>query len=160
MYQINDRIAAIKEIQRLLGISQTGKYDSETKDKVLNIQESYGIEKTGTVDYTTFNAILTEHNQNNSAHMQYLYAPNYPYAEGDMNENVYMIHNALSPVLKDYRYDGDFPSGKYLGKSTINAVNYLRSIFGMLTSDKIDEKFINRLLLERDLLELKSAYGK
>ena len=160
MYQINDRIAAIKEIQRLLGINQTGKYDAETKDKVLNIQKSYGIEKTGAVDYTTFNAILSEHNQKNSSHMQYLYAPNYPYVEGDLNENIYMIHNALYPVLKDYRYDGDFPSGRYLGKSTINAVNYLRSIFGMLTSDTIDEKFIRRLLLERDFLELKSAYGK
>ena len=60
MYRINDTISAIKEIQRLLGINQTGNYDKATRKAVGNIQQRYSLPVTEVSDYLTFNALVKE----------------------------------------------------------------------------------------------------
>ena len=159
MYQIDDRVSAIKEVQRLLGLNQTGLYDAITRKMVRTVQESYALKKSASVDYETFVAICREYRKGLKTHNHYLYMPKYPYKIGNMDTNVTLIHSALSPVLEDYRYEGQIPSGSFLGESTIAAVNYLRNIFGMPGGDEIDELFINRLLLEKRALEIKRKLG-
>ena len=159
MYHIDDKVCAIKEVQRLLGLNQTGVYDRDTIKGVRAIQEAYALEKNDFVDYKAFVAICREYRKGLKTHNHYLYAPKYPYRVGNMDTNVTLIHSALSPVLEDYRYEGQIPSGSFLGESTITAVNYLRNIFGMPCRDEIDELFINRLLLEKRGLEIKRKLG-
>jgi long-subunit fatty acid transport protein len=159
MYQIDDRVSAIKEIQRLLYLKQTGIYDADTKTSVSDIQSDYSIKVTGIVDYDTFNAILEEYKKHQRTDTHYLYFPNFPYVIGDLNENVGLIHGALLPILKSYRYEASIPTGNYLGQVTLDAVNFLRKIFRMPISEEIDEKFIDRLMLERKSLELKSKFS-
>ena len=38
MYNIDDKVSAIKEIQRLLSLNQTGIYDADTEKSVSEIQ--------------------------------------------------------------------------------------------------------------------------
>lgn len=159
MYQIDDRVSAIKEVQRLLGLNQTGIYDTPTQKRVRVIQENYSLKQNDFVDYETFEVLRQEYRKGLKKHSNYLFAPRYPYKIGDMDTNVSLIHSALSPVLKDYRYEGLIPSGSFLGESTIEAVNYLRNIFGMSSAPRIDELFIDRLLLEKRALEIKNKLG-
>ena len=159
MYQIDERVSAIKEVQRLLGLNQTGIYDAATRKRVKAVQEAYSLKKNDFVDYETFVAICQEYRKGLKIHNSYLYAPKYPYKAGDMDTNVSLIHSALSPVLEDYRYEGLIPNGTFLGKNTIAAVNYLRNIFGIPDSEEIDELFINRLLFEKRALEIKRKLG-
>ena len=70
-----------------------------------------------------------------------------------------MINEALELVLKDYRYDGPLPKGRYLGQDTVGAVKFLRGVFKMPLSEEIDRGFLNRLLLERDAIETKIKFS-
>ena len=161
MYRIEDRISAIKEVQRLLRLNQTGIYDSATRNAVLKAQNDNSIEETGTVDYDTFEAIVREYRMKRAASATpgYLFTAKYPYVLNDMDENVEIINNALITVLKNYVYEGIIPSGRFLGKSTVDGSNFMRKIFGMPLSDEIDEAFVNRLLHEKKGIEIKTKYG-
>ena len=159
MYQIDDKVAAIKEVQRLLGLNQTGIYDSPTRKRVRLVQEAYSLKQNDFVDYETFAALRREYRKSLKKHNHYLYAPQYPYKIGDMDTNISLIHSALSSVLKDYQYEGIIPSGSFLSECTVAAVNYLRYIFGMPSDNQIDELFIDRLLLEKRALEIKRRLG-
>ena len=61
MYRIEEKIEAIKEVQRLLNLNQTGLFDKKTRDAVLNVQSKYKLAETGIVDYLTFTSIVEEY---------------------------------------------------------------------------------------------------
>ena len=161
MYDIEDRVAALKEVQRLLSVNQTGVYDNNTRDAVKIIQAAYSYDNKDEVDYTTFTYILQEYLKREAKKVKtdYLFSPKFPYTESDLDENVRLINEALKIVLKDYAYEGNYPDGKYFGVNTINAVNFLRAIFRLTPMNEIDEEFLNRLLLEKNAIELKKKYG-
>ena len=160
MYRIEDQPAALREVQRLLGINQTAFYDKPTRDAVIEIQTKFDLEPNGVTDYLTFNAIVENHKMSVSenANNQYLFTPTFPYKKGDMDDNVGTINDILSIVLKNYRYDGNIPTGKYFGDDTIEAVIYLRYVFKMRVSEEIDAQFMNRLIFEKNAIGIKSTY--
>lgn len=160
MYRIDDRDAAIKDVQRLLGVNQTGFYDAPTENAVKKVQSIYSYEENGKVDYKTFGIIVAEHNERELSTKEeyYLFAPQFPYVLYDIDENIRLINSALNTVLKDYVYEEEFPEGIFFGVSTLNAANFLRKIFGMTLSDEIDERFVNRLLREKKAIEIKQKY--
>lgn len=162
MYYIDDAVSALKEVQRLLNINPTGIYDDNTTRAVIEVQSLYNLEKKRTVDYDTFNAIVKEHQKLRikSGNQKYLFNPVFPYSVGDMGKNVGMINDLISLILDDYVYEGFIPKGEYLNKNTLTAANFLRKIFKMELSDNIDEAFLNRLLLEKNAIEIKRKYGK
>ena len=161
MYHIEDRVSAIKSVQKMLLIPPTGIYDSKTRDTVIKIQRMYRLEESGVADYETFEAILAEYNKEKlrESDFSYLFAPKFPYTEGDIGDNIRLINEALELVLKDYRYDGPPPKGRYLGQDTVGAVKFLRGVFKMPLSEEIDRGFLNRLLLERDAIETKIKFS-
>ena len=160
MYRIEDQASAVKELQRLLGLNQTAFYDKKTREAVLMIQKELGLEQTGITDYATFNAIVNKYRNSMSQiwNSNYLFKPIFPYRQGDMNDNVEKINDALKIVLKNFTYEGVIPGGKYYGKDTQDAVIFLRSIFKMIESEEIDEAFMNRLIFEKAAIEIKSLY--
>lgn len=160
MYRIEDTVSAIKELQRLLGLSQTGNYDDTTKGAVVSIQKKYALPINGVTDYSTFKVIVDEYKNRNTNvwESNYLFAPKFPFIKGDMGDNAGRINEALSTVLRNYRYEESLPRGKYVGSDTILAIRFLRKIFGMDKSDEIDERFMNRLILELDGIEIKEKY--
>ena len=161
MYRIDDTVSALKEVQRLLNVNQTGIYDTSTKKAVEQIQLNYGLKRADVVNYKTFNAILAEYNKREMRELNsnYLFKPVFPYTIGDMDDNVGLINDALRLVLSDYVYEDAAPRGNYLNESTITASNFLRKIFKMDLSDQLDELFIKRLLLEKSAIEIKRKYS-
>lgn len=161
MYRIEDKSAAIKNVQRLLGVNQTGFYDAVTKDLVRGIQRGAGREQTALIDFDTFELIVEEYHRRKmrSYKGNYLFNPRFPYKINDLDENVGAINSALRTVLIDYVYEGILPGGAFLGEATVRAANFLRGIFGMPKSEEIDEEFVNRLLMEKKAVEIKSKYG-
>ena len=161
MYRIDDTVSALKEVQRLLNVNQTGIYDTSTKKAVEQIQLNYGLKRADVVNYKTFNAILAEYNKREMRELNsnYLFKPVFPYTIGDMDDNVGLINDALRLVLSDYVYEDAAPRGNYLNERTITASNFLRKIFKMDLSDQLDELFIKRLLLEKSAIEIKRKYS-
>ncbi len=161
MYRIEDRTSAVMELQRLLRVNPTGMYDSKTRAAVLNVQKNYRLEQTGIADYLTFSAAVDEYRirVSNKWTDDYLFSPVFPYKEGDMDENVGRINDALRIILDNYAYEGIKPKGNYFGDNTLNGMLFLRRIFGLEESEVIDEIFMNRTLIEREAIEVKNKYG-
>jgi hypothetical protein len=161
MYRIEDNVSAIKEIQRLLGLNQTGYYDQETKTAVIGVQERNSISKSGIVDYITFSAAVKEYRdgKSNLWNSSYLFSPDFPFYEGDHGDNARRINEALTKVLRDFNYEGTLPRGAYLGKESMNGVKFLKNVWGLRESEEIDEKFMNRILFEIEGIEIKEKNG-
>ena len=160
MYRIEDNASAIKALQKLLGINQTGNYDKATRLAVIKIQEAYSLKKSAVADYKTFKAILEEYrnNQKKVWNSELLFAPLFPYREGDMGDNVRRINESLSNILSNYRYEEALPRGAYFGKSTTDSVRFLQRIFLMQDSGIVDAVFMNRILSEMEGLAIKRKY--
>ena len=161
MYRIENKSAAIKEVQRLLGINRTGIYDQPTMRAVKNIQSDRSFPVTGKVDYRTFMIIAADYRKGLSHiwNNAYLFSPSFPYLRGSQGENVSRINEALAIILEDYFYEEDLPYGAYYGETTERGVQYLRGIFGLQGVDGIDEVLMNRIMLERDAIEDKRRHS-
>ena len=161
MYQIENTPAAIKELQRLLRINQTSRYDRQTQNAVRDIQSRYGLTQTGIADYDTFNYILDEFHryENMLWNSEYLFNPKFPYVEGDIGINVEIINNALAIILKDFFYEGLIPRGKFLSNESITAAKFLSEKFNYNISEEIDEALMNRILLELNAIEIKEKFS-
>jgi len=158
MYRIDDKVGAIKEVQRLLNLNQTGLFDKKTREAVLDAQAKYRLAETGVVDYLTF-TLIAENYRNEKSNLwssDYLLNPRFPYVIGDMGENVLSINEALQVVLNDYTYEGIMPKGRYLNDNTIQGAKFLRKLFGMNESNEIDEELMSRIMKEREHIEVKS----
>ena len=158
MYRIDDKVGAIKEVQRLLNLNQTGLFDKKTREAVLDAQAKYRLAETGVVDYLTFTLIAENYRNEKSNRWgsDYLLNPRFPYVIGDMGENVLRINEALQVVLNDYTYEGIMPKGRYLNDHTIQGAQFLRKLFGMNESNEIDEELMSRIMKEREHIEIKS----
>ena len=161
MYRIEDKTAAIKNVQRLLGVNQTGFYNAVTKDLVRGIQRGAWREQTAVIDFDTFELIVEEYYRRkiHAYRGNYLFNPRFPYKINDFDENVRAINSALRTVLVDYVYEGILPEGASLSESTLSAANFLCGVFGMPKSEEINEEFVNRLFMEKKAIEIKSKYG-
>lgn len=161
MYRIEDDISAIKEVQRLLGLNETGRYDGKTRSAVLNIQRKHALDENGVTDYETFVAIVKEYRKRKDGIWDngYLFSPSFPFKGGELSDDAARINEALARVLKNYGYEGVIPRGKYIGTDTISGVIFLREIFGIGKKDEIDAAFMNRLMLELRAIEIKDNYG-
>ena len=159
MYSIYDKNAAIRNIQRMLSVSQTGLYDSDTEKAVLVLQERYSLVANGTVDYNTFSAIVDNYKQKMyNKQNPYLLDPKYPYKYGDIGDSVLLINQVINYILRDYSFEGVLPRGIFFGKDTVNAVRFLRKVFMMSESDEVDTQFLNRALIEKDAIDVKTNF--
>ena len=161
MYRIEDSTSATKEVQRLLGVNETGNYDKKTRDAVLRLQALYALPESGVVDYTTFGIIVKEYRESRSKILsnRYLFDANFPYVEGDVGENVQRINEALAKVLVTYPYHLTVPRGKYFGRDTLSGVRFMQDVFGIEKRDEVDVDFMNRILKELEGIEIKEKHG-
>ena len=113
MYRIEDKAAAVKNVQRYLAMNESGVYDDETRDKVMSFQSQASINETGIVDYETFielrkrfydgkNAILASKSTQNVK---------FPILPGDSGTEILRLNSALGEVLSNYTYTDLLPRG-------------------------------------------------
>ena len=149
MYLIEDKSAAIREIQRLLEINQSGNYDSRTFEAVKSHQLLKGLPATGQVDYETFKSIHESFRYKNvlkkSAGM-FSFVTRFPYQIGYSGEDVALINSLLSNVIDKFGLNYIKPKGRYFSVRSASAVKRLREIFMLEDGYHVDEPFFEILL--------------
>ncbi len=160
MYNINDKNSAIKELQRLLRINQTGQYDSNTKSAVKEHQEKNNIAVTGITDYETFESVVNEHIlyemiELNKLNLHEL--PDFPYKYGDSGTNVGVINSILGEIFEEYTIETKLPRGKYFDKDTENAVTRLQAIFMLSETGQVDDIMFARMVDEKNAIISKKS---
>ena len=151
MYFIEDISAAVKSIQKMLKINQTGEYDTLTRSRVIEHQENNSINATGIVDYETFISIHAAYRYEiikENAKTSILENPSFPYKLGDFDENVEKINILINDIFEDYLLESPIPTGKYFGKDTENAILRLHSIFALESTPYLDEILFDRIIKE------------
>ena len=151
MYYITDKQSAIKTVQRFLGQNQTGVYNAGTAKSVIAHQEEKGIEKSGIVDYETFNSLKENYLENNEFPIIFT---QFPYKTGDSGTDITMLNAIIGEVIGEYTFEGLTESGSYYSTNTAEAVARLREIFMLSDSANVDREFLNRLLREKNAINL------
>ena len=148
MYLIDDKKSAIKEVQRLLGINESGVYDNNTRSMVKRFQTIQNIEVSGTVNYNTFTRLRNEYNKTETKNKVGAILPFYndfPYKRGDRGPGVSILNTMLSQALEKHAVNIMKPRGEYYSYKTENAVRELRKVFLLEDNGEIDEIFYERL---------------
>ena len=164
MYRIDDKAAAIREIQRYLyeihksewldipRVPIDGIYGNDTRAAVLELQRLKGIQPSGVVDYETFNAIYKERifaTRLSDSDSQYLLtgAP-FPFKVGDSGEDIEIIH-LIFRELSGYYKDLPIPrKSSYYSEESASFARGLQGVFGMPTDGEVTAEMYDRMLFE------------
>jgi hypothetical protein len=149
MYNIEDKNEAVRELQRLLGIRQTGIFDTGTKQSVIEHQRENNLEITGIADYVTFTSITESYRKRKlvkRVHEALPFTPRFPYTAGSMGDDVELINSLLRGAMEKYSINSPKPKGRYYSDYTADAVRQLRHIFILDNGTHIDEIFYDKLL--------------
>lgn len=159
MYSLTDKNMAIKEVQRLLGLNQTGQYDAQARLSVSEHQSKNKIPITGTVDYATFESIANAYQE--AADIAYarnfLIQPAFPYYFGANDSNVGYINSLIREIFTQYTLESKLPKGNFYSTDTAEAVKALRKIFMLEDGEAVDEILLARMLKERNSIKLKDV---
>ena len=149
MYLITDEKAAIKEIQRLLFLNESGIYDDKTKNAVIKTQENKNLPTDGIVDFETFEAIVEAYTADKMKmdvkNSSVLKTNAFPYQLGAHNHDVTILNAMISNVIDKYSLPIWKPKGAFYSKTTASAVEVLREIFHIEKGRHIDEIFYDKL---------------
>ena len=146
MYIINDKTAAIREIQRLLSLSETGVYDRRTINAVMNAQRSFGLEPNGRIDLRSFELLVLNHRERIKGSATGLPSlNNFPYEPGAGGDEVSIINSLLANAVKKLGFKYIPPRGRYYSIRTASIVKRLREIFLMEEGYHIEEKLYKRI---------------
>lgn len=162
MYDISDRRAAIRELQRhLLEIAYTdlripkviidGDYSDRTAEAVLRFQNRSGIAPSGIVDYITWNAIAREGEENRRLRemQSELYVPStLPLEIGAVGHPVLMLQSIIGELTEFYpELPRIAPTGSYRN-GTAYAVGLLQRKYGLPETGITDQQTWARIMLD------------
>ena len=149
MYHITDIKSAVKAVQRLLLLNETGIYDESTKEAVRKNQEKSGLPATGIVDFATFNAIKNRYREEGIKKRTYSLSPlelnKFPYEFGMHHHDVSILNAMIANKIDKYSLPLQKPRGSFYTRTTGNAVELLREIFLLNKGRYIDEIFFYKL---------------
>ena len=148
MYFIEDKVGAIKEVQKMLGVNETGTFDDNTRNTVISLQKKNDLSVTGVVDYETFLIILDNYRKRmliDRVRSSLPFPNGFPYKRGDFNDSIGVLNSMLSLSIDKYCLKLFKPKGNYYSQRTENAVKTLRKIFLLEDKNEIDEEFYEKL---------------
>ena len=170
MYQITDRVAAIREIQGYLGaipgyenVNQNGIYDTKTSDAVKKFKAERGLAAGDGVDRETFDLLFSAYRE--SVRLQRLRAElsetiDFPLRLGSIGEGVMRLNAMLADVLD---YAGVFHSVRRLPiftGETEGAISAVTRLFNLEKTLEVDELLFLRIMDEhRTLIKAKKHLG-
>lgn len=149
MYDINDKPAAIRRIQRMLSLNESGIYDSRTREEVKAHQKKNLLNESGIVDYQTFMSILEVYRLKHlkkDVEEKIPFENNFPYSKGDIGDGPTILNTMLRRAIDTLSLDLQKPRGPYFSDTSTVAVKALRRIFLLKDAEYIDEIFYDRLL--------------
>ena len=168
MYRINDKKAAIKEIQKYLyvisdamydkklpRVSITSVFDSETTAAILKYQELNGLKESGIVDYNTFTSLYRDYSsiiKEKSVSDFIVGETPFPLSKGTQSEDVRALHIIINELTDRFDSIENVGYGAYYSTATVNAVKTLRRIFGFEITETVDKQLYERLRKELAVL--------
>ncbi len=148
MYDISDKRNAVKEVQRLLQeisethIPQSGIYDENTKNAIIDFQKKNSIAETGITDKETLDALYREYL------ISYIDVPeniDFPIAYGCYGDHIRDINEKMGTVLDYYRVHHNLRSSKRYSNETQNTAEKIRQIYLLDSSTEIDKELYLRI---------------
>ncbi len=150
MYSIYDKRSAIKVVQRLLSLNESGVYDEKTMGAVKNFQSINELEQTGVVDYITFTrlrAAKVAAEQESKARAR-ISGPTFPYKAGDRSADMGVINSDLREALLMYTHEDILPRGDYYTSYTASAAKRLREVYMLEEGYHIDEELYYKVICD------------
>ena len=161
MYRIDDRPAAIKEVQLYLrGVGYdtlpviiSGIFDDNTVAAVKNFQEKMDISPSGTVDFQTFTLLYEEYVKRNYIR-EIVEGVNsritFPLSVGMQGGEVERINDLTIEILDYYGHHHTVRRSGYFSSSTEEGVMIIQELFNIAATGEVDEITYGRMLTERD----------
>ena len=139
-YTIENKAAYIIALQKMLGISQSGKLDPQTRATIERFKGEYRIISDALVDFATFEVIK-------AVYIKRMRTQNgvefYPFEHKDEFRS---ISEMLNTAIQYYSLSIRHPRGAVYGYDAIRAVARLRKIYRLGVSEEIDAEFFYHLL--------------
>ena len=154
MYYVDDKRAAITEVQRFLfvigqknGLSHLsidGFYTEETENAVREFQRSHSLLETGVVDRETFDLIYGGYREIVDLEGEYealIYSAEYPMRIGDSGNGVSDLNILIRELARFYR-DLPIPYGNFYSADTSQAVKMLQKALRKVETGETTAEFI------------------
>lgn len=161
MYSVNDRPAAIKEVQKYLSlysedltfIPPSGIYDDVTRDAVTSFQTKFNIAPTGIVDYLTFTLLydnyrMTQIKQDVRETVDSVIK--FPLTIGTESPEMRRINHIIAALLDHYGITHSITESIFFTEQTLRGVLDLEKIYAIQKNGIIDEDFYRRIYLDYD----------
>ena len=161
MYRIEDKAAAIGEVQRLLHLNQTRIFEKNTRYAVAEHQKANRLEPTGIVDYPTFISIVKHYTSmvdSEISSQSMVAASDFPINPGAQGIGVEYINSLLENIILEYRLDLHRPRGRYFGYDTSATIYAVQRIFDMPSEEAITASLYNRMLIENEAISIKKQF--
>ncbi len=150
MYFIEDKESYIKRIQKLLGVSQTGRLDKRTLSAIMSVKNKYEIPDMPLIDYQTFLAIK------DFARKAKFNASGALYRPYDVSEQMRGINGMIGILVSHYSLLCRMPKGPVYGYDTQRAVARLREIYTLEGDNMIDGELL--YYIKKDISSLNANY--
>ena len=161
MYLINDKKAAIRDLQRFLfvigqkhaipHVSIDGFYDPETENAVRTFQRIFSLEITGTAGRETFDAIYAEYlkiiNGASGEKLEFS-KTSFPLKLGESGNAVSILNAVIRELSKSYYKDLPLPYGDFYSIDTDKAVRLLQRYLRVEENGEVTLEFYNKLKRE------------
>ena len=163
MYHITDKQAAIREVQKYLHFASDrgvisaervaidGIYGDETRNAVASFQAEKDLKETGVVDYKTFVLLYEAYLSAQSiyyAEDYFISTALFPFKFGDTGHEVLLLNLMLEELRRHYTEVSEVALKPYYSHATENAVNDIRKIYGLESSQMIDLELYEKMRYE------------
>ena len=163
MYELIDKISAIREIQsylryisdkiddRIPTISIDGIYGNETEKAVKTYQRLYGLVESGIVNFETFKSLFELSNDyriNQNRQKYIVNSGSLPMKLNDINSDVVNL-NTLINMLRGYYIEiPRIENTSFYSRQTESAIKEIQKIFGYKVNGIVERKLYERILDE------------
>ncbi len=161
MYNIDDKPAAIKEIQGYLrGIGYdalpviiSGIFDDNTTLAVKDFQNKKNLNSTGKVNYETFvmlydeYTVITNERRIQEKHDSFI---TFPITLGMSGDEIEYVNDLIIEILDYHGHYHSVRKSSYFSEASEEGVIILQDLFNLTPTGKIDEFTYERMLIERD----------
>lgn len=159
MYLINDKRQAIKNVQIMLNeiigdeyIAPNGVFDDRLREKIIDFQEKNGLIGSGVVDFLTHRAISSQYRI--KIFERDVPPIDFPIKYGDSSSMMRNINGMICSLMDHYqRHHTVRVHSSYFNESTEAAVNELRGIYKLKSSDFLDKELFIRMKMDLDSIE-------
>lgn len=149
MYRLYEEKEKIREIQKYLAETESGKYDSSIEERIIKIKEQYGLASDSTVDYQTFRLIYSLYEEKRL--IKWIYrrcgVGEFPIRIHSYGEYMKKINKALIRLSDYYKIQTNLRECNYYGERSEAVLDELAEIYRIeKRCGELDTRLLSTLL--------------